>query len=177
MGRISHLILFVASLIKACLSQCTNEVCVSGVCSEINGDVSCNCDGTGFKGKFCNVDINECTETVAAVCDAGQTCKNRVGTYVCVAASASENEGLDGILNEASSAADSNVGLYFIIGGVAIVVASIVAYVIYRNNRRRRRVPVDRGSLTSLGSSVGSRSADTISVRSGVSRTDSYGWV
>src|SRR4051812_40484314 len=65
------------------MSECSH--CSNGAtCTPLGRDSDsyhCKCP-TGWRGKHCEEDINEC-ETEIAVCPAGSTCHNLPGSYRC----------------------------------------------------------------------------------------------
>ncbi|KAL8626002.1 hypothetical protein ACOMHN_012594 [Nucella lapillus] len=65
------------------LNQCemTPNPCQQGICtSTIVNSYTCNCTGTGFRGKNCSQDIDECESSSA--CGSGR-CFNIPGTFSC----------------------------------------------------------------------------------------------
>lgn len=64
------------------INDCGSSPCKNnGKCKDGNNTYSCECDGTGYEGKDCTQDINECINQTA--CFNGGTCRNRNGDYVC----------------------------------------------------------------------------------------------
>ena len=56
------------------------DPCINGgSCEDLIGDYKCNC-ATGFKGKNCEININECE---LSQCQNGATCVDKVNDYVC----------------------------------------------------------------------------------------------
>lgn len=52
----------------------------NGKCIDLIADYECECTGTGFTGKICEVDIDEClTENIS--CGGQGTCINTKGSY------------------------------------------------------------------------------------------------
>lgn len=54
---------------------------MNGQCIDLINSFSCNCTGSGFKGKLCDTNIDECLQP--NICNNG-TCKDRYGTYSCI---------------------------------------------------------------------------------------------
>lgn len=63
------------------LDQCSPSPCLNGgTCANFNTFYRCNCNGTGFTGLLCDVDIDECA---ALPCMNGGNCTNLVNGYRC----------------------------------------------------------------------------------------------
>ena len=64
-------------------TRCADGICTTpckhGRCSA--PDV-CDCDGTGYAGALCEVDVNEC-QNASKWCDPRATCTNTIGNYTC----------------------------------------------------------------------------------------------
>jgi len=62
---------------------CKPDPCENnGVCAEGTNTFTCDCSGTGYKGKFCRKDVNEC-HTGAANCNENFECQNTPGSFNC----------------------------------------------------------------------------------------------
>lgn len=61
--------------------DCVPNACQNGKCIDLINSFSCNCTGSGFEGKFCDINIDECQQPT--ICNNG-TCKDRYGTYSCI---------------------------------------------------------------------------------------------
>ena len=59
-------------------SDCQNE----GVCEDQNGVKSCKCVGTGYEGKKCEINIDECN-TNQHECINDGICQDDIGSYHC----------------------------------------------------------------------------------------------
>ena len=72
------LVLFSVAVISilSCPDPCIN----GGKCTDLVGDYSCDCLVTGFKGKNCEININECK---LSECQNGATCVDKVNDYDC----------------------------------------------------------------------------------------------
>ena len=55
---------------------CLNQ----GICSVDNDKFHCDCSDTGFEGRKCEIDLNECNQSP---CKNGGTCTNTEGSYNC----------------------------------------------------------------------------------------------
>lgn len=53
----------------------------SGICIDKINDFECNCLGTGYQGRKCSIDIDECSQLPQA-CVYGK-CQNLMGSYRC----------------------------------------------------------------------------------------------
>merc|ERR1719402_513571 len=57
--------------------ECAANPCQNNaICVDLHNDYECDCSGTGYTGRHCDVDINECEFTVPA-------CRNNGGGYHC----------------------------------------------------------------------------------------------
>ncbi|XP_065210644.1 protein crumbs isoform X2 [Planococcus citri] len=54
-----------------------------GRCIDRIDSYDCNCTGTGYKGRTCEIDINECEEATYPICGDKGICRNEEGTYKC----------------------------------------------------------------------------------------------
>jgi hypothetical protein len=54
--------------------------CYHGVCTDLIADFSCDCTGTGFSGKRCQTNIDDCP---SGACSSGGTCIDAVNDYSC----------------------------------------------------------------------------------------------
>ncbi|KAB7501347.1 Fibropellin-1 [Armadillidium nasatum] len=64
-------------------NECSTNPCFhGGVCSISESGFTCNCEETGYRGKFCDININECEEQNP--CLRGSTCYDLYGSYECV---------------------------------------------------------------------------------------------
>ena len=61
----------------------TNECQNNAKCSDKIDGYECVCQ-TGWKGRFCEIDVDECTSLMGSPCREGSTCVNIVGDYECV---------------------------------------------------------------------------------------------
>ena len=47
----------------------------------------CDCDGTGFAGPLCQVEMNECTDRqpgdMTVICGPNSSCRNTIGSFEC----------------------------------------------------------------------------------------------
>ena len=63
--------------------ECAANPCQNNaICVDLHNDYECDCSGTGYTGRHCDVDINECEFTVP-VCRNNATCRNNGGGYHC----------------------------------------------------------------------------------------------
>ena len=67
---------------KSNIDVCNPSPCKNGVCINEIEKYTCNCSGTGYDGKNCEADINECFENDP--CQNQGQCKNKNGTYDCI---------------------------------------------------------------------------------------------
>lgn len=63
------------------IDECEAVPCKNnGQCTDLLADFECNCTGTGFIGKSCEIDIDEClTQNIA--CGGLGTCINTIGSF------------------------------------------------------------------------------------------------
>ena len=64
------------------LKSCLSYPCNKGICTDTVTGFSCNCDGTGYEGSVCEVDIDECSRFLHFCCNSS-TCVNTLGGYNC----------------------------------------------------------------------------------------------
>ncbi|KAJ8920527.1 hypothetical protein NQ315_005396, partial [Exocentrus adspersus] len=70
--------------IDECVSPTGGSPCQNGgVCKDGISRYDCDCNGTGYTGLLCEMDINECNENKMA-CGRDGTCENMPGTYRCI---------------------------------------------------------------------------------------------
>ncbi|KAH3796462.1 hypothetical protein DPMN_150030, partial [Dreissena polymorpha] len=64
------------------VNECGSSPCANDVpCIDLIGNFTCNCTGSGFTGRLCDEDIDEC-DTTQGVCGTG-TCHNNQGSFTC----------------------------------------------------------------------------------------------
>ncbi len=64
------------------MNECAPDPCLhGGRCSDLLGDFSCDCGGTGYSGPHCEVNIDECA--ASAPCMNGAACRDTDGDYSC----------------------------------------------------------------------------------------------
>ena len=63
------------------IDDCTKDSCAHGVCIDRVNSFDCNCTNTGFNGRRCEEDIDECAQAEFN-CVHG-LCKNLPGSYEC----------------------------------------------------------------------------------------------
>ena len=64
------------------IDVCNPSPCKNGICVDEIESYTCNCSGTGFSGKNCETDIDECFENNP--CKNRGLCINKIGTYECI---------------------------------------------------------------------------------------------
>ncbi|RDD44406.1 Protein crumbs [Trichoplax sp. H2] len=117
-------------------SPCFN----SGTCILCKSDPSCldgyNCTcKTGWEGRLCQSDINECTR-LPAVCSAEAQCNNTNGSYICIPPTTSTptttttTGGLD---------VGATIGIAMGVTGFILIVIIIVVYVVIKNRAKQGR--------------------------------------
>ena len=58
-------------------TRCASNSCLhGGVCSEGGATFTCDCDGTGYAGARCEVNVNECARPMA--CSASSSARSDV---------------------------------------------------------------------------------------------------
>uniref|UniRef100_A0A7M5X290 Uncharacterized protein n=2 Tax=Clytia hemisphaerica TaxID=252671 RepID=A0A7M5X290_9CNID len=62
------------------INDCIPNKCINGRCIDLIENFTCDCTGSGFKGQFCETDLNECD--TPNFCNNG-TCKDRYGSFSC----------------------------------------------------------------------------------------------
>ena len=65
------------------IDECRNDVEIchnGGNCNNTQGSFECDCKGTGYNGRTCDDDVNECLERP---CLNGGICSNINGTFTC----------------------------------------------------------------------------------------------
>ncbi len=63
------------------MDECESVPCQHGVCIDRKNDFMCNCTGSGYIGRTCDIDIDECAD-MKRNCVFGE-CTNMPGTYRC----------------------------------------------------------------------------------------------
>merc|ERR1711962_1369150 len=58
-------------------NPCEND----GLCNHKDGNFTCDCNGTGYEGDYCDIDIDECT--IDQPCENNGICINQPGNYTC----------------------------------------------------------------------------------------------
>ena len=66
-------------------------LCNNGTCEDIGNSHRCHCFD-GYKGSYCNEEINECE---SAPCQNGATCQDLVGSYKCHCATGFQGQDCD----------------------------------------------------------------------------------
>lgn len=62
--------------------DCESQPCQNGGhCIDESGGFKCNCSGTGYNGKMCQSDVNECSNP--NICLNGGVCYDTYGSYIC----------------------------------------------------------------------------------------------
>ncbi|PVD35905.1 hypothetical protein C0Q70_02874 [Pomacea canaliculata] len=64
-----------------CSSNCTCDAQNTVNCSNVDGTCTCK---TGWNGTNCDIDIDECAQSLPTSCVANSTCSNTNGSYLCV---------------------------------------------------------------------------------------------
>ncbi|KAI8492386.1 hypothetical protein Bbelb_298390 [Branchiostoma belcheri] len=72
----------------------TNPCQNGGNCSRVPGGYMCNCTGTGYMGKNCIDDVDECLSG-DHMCDGNATCTNTVGSYTCACNDGYQGDGMN----------------------------------------------------------------------------------
>ncbi|XP_078582062.1 uncharacterized protein LOC144865317 isoform X1 [Branchiostoma floridae x Branchiostoma japonicum] len=74
---------------------CLTDPCQhGGNCSKVPGGYMCDCTGTGYMGKNCTEDVDEC-QTGGHMCNGNATCTNTVGSYTCSCNSGYDGDGMN----------------------------------------------------------------------------------
>ncbi|CAH1241355.1 FBN3 [Branchiostoma lanceolatum] len=87
---------------------CLTDPCQhGGNCTKVTGGYMCDCTGTGYMGKDCTEDVDECVSG-DHMCDGNATCANTVGNYTCSCNSGYRGDGMNCTdINECNEMSDN----------------------------------------------------------------------
>ncbi|XP_072048085.1 uncharacterized protein [Amphiura filiformis] len=91
------------------LNECGSNPCLHGECMDRINTFECNCNGTGYEGFFCQIDIDECDRDKDNCNPVNGTCTNTIGSFTCSCIAGYDG---DGIICTELNECDSNPCLY-----------------------------------------------------------------